>query len=108
MIVFNLKCKRQHSFEGWFASAADFEQQQQSTLLSCPTCGSTEVSKVLHAPYVNTGSAPRPAAREGQDKNAAEQCVTVAPHVEELITYLLANTQDVGDAFPEEARKIHY
>ena len=108
MIVFNLICGNDHPFEGWFASAADFERQQQSTLLSCPTCGSNQINKRLHAPYVNTGSALEPSQDERRASNGVEQYVNIADPVSQLIEHLIANTQDVGDAFPEEARRIHY
>jgi hypothetical protein len=108
MIVFNLTCSNDHPFEGWFGSAADFEQQQKSALLSCPLCGSSKVSKALHAPYVNTGGTHQPAERERQTKGGAEQYANVGDELSQLIEHLIANTDDVGDAFPEEARKIHY
>jgi hypothetical protein len=106
MIVFNLTCGNDHPFEGWFGSAADFEQQQQSKLLSCPVCGSDRVSKAMHAPYVNTGSSPKPPERAGRD--GAEQYANVGDELAQLIEHLIANTEDVGDTFPEEARRIHY
>ena len=108
MIVFNLTCGNDHRFEGWFASTAEFEQQQQSTLLSCPVCGSNHVDKALHAPYVNTGSADKPSQRRHQAKNVTEQYANIGDAVSQLIEYLIANTEDVGNAFPEEARRIHY
>ncbi len=108
MIVFNLNCGNDHCFEGWFASASDFESQKQSTQLICPVCGSNQVNKALHAPHVNTGSAPRPAERERHAKGAAEQYANVADEVAQIVEHLLASTEDVGDAFPEEARRIHY
>jgi len=126
MIVFNLTCGNDHPFEGWFGSTADFEQQQQSKLLSCPVCGSDRVSKAIHAPYVNTGSSPKPPERGGKDdaereragkngaereragKDGAEQYANVGDDLAQLIEHLIANTEDVGDSFPEEARRIHY
>ena len=108
MIVFNLTCSNDHPFEGWFGSAADFEEQQKSALLSCPVCGSNRVNKALHAPYVNTGGTRQPAERERQTKGGAEQYANVGDELSQLIEHLIANTDDVGDAFPEEARKIHY
>ena len=108
MIVFNLICNNDHPFEGWFASAADFERQQQSVLLSCPTCGSNQINKTLHAPYVNTGGARQASQGEPRAPDGVEQYANVADHVSQLIEHLIANTQDVGDAFPEEARRIHY
>jgi hypothetical protein len=106
MIVFNLTCSNDHPFEGWFGSAADFEQQQQSKLLSCPVCGSDRVSKGMHAPYVNTGSSPKPPERTVKD--GVEQYANVGDELAQLIEHLIANTEDVGDTFPEEARRIHY
>lgn len=108
MIVFNLTCGNDHRFEGWFASAAEFEQQQQSTLLTCPVCGSNHVSKALHAPHVNTGTTDNPSQRKLQTKNGMEQYANVGDAVSQLVEYLIANTEDVGDEFPEQARKIHY
>jgi len=109
VIVFNLICSNDHPFEGWFGSAAEFDRQQQSTLLSCPACGSNQISKTLHAPYVNTGSVHESSGREERrPKNGVEQYANLGDAVSQLIEHLIANTQDVGDAFPEEARKIHY
>ncbi len=108
MIVFNLTCSNDHQFEGWFASAADFDRQQQSLLLSCPLCGSGSVAKALHAPYLNTGTASRPRENEPRSKDATEQYANVGDELSQLIEHLIANTEDVGETFPEEARKIHY
>ena len=108
MIVFNLTCGNRHSFEGWFASTAEFEQQQQSMLLNCPVCGSTQVSKAMHAPHVKTGATTVPVQRESENKEGEKQYANVADEVAHLVEHLIANTEDVGDAFPEEARRIHY
>ena len=108
MIVFNLNCGNDHRFEGWFASATDFERQQQATLLNCPLCGSTEINKGLHAPYVNTGSEPQPSRRDAPAREAPAQYANIKDDVVKLVEQLIANTEDVGNAFPEEARKIHY
>jgi hypothetical protein len=108
MIVFNLTCSNDHRFEGWFVSAAEFERQQQATLLNCPLCGSTEISKGMHAPYVNTGSG-RPLPQRGpQSRETSAQYVNINDDIIKLVKDLVANTEDVGSAFPEEARKIHY
>ncbi len=110
MIVFDLVCSNSHRFEGWFASGAEFERQEKASLLSCPVCGSTDVSKGLHAPHVKTGgdvqNAPTKATKDKADK--AQQYANIAEGLSQLVDYVVANTEDVGDAFPEEARKIHY
>jgi len=107
VIVFNLTCGNDHGFEGWFASADDFARQQQSNLLSCPVCGSNQVSKAPHAPRVNSGSAEAP-ARGRKEKGDTQQYANVRAEVMQMIEHVLATTEDVGAAFPEEARRIHY
>jgi hypothetical protein len=107
MIVFNLSCDNRHQFEGWFASASAFEFQRDAMQLSCPVCGSDQVSKELHAPYVNTGTPRQPAKPAGASREVAQQAV-FGKAVAQLVNHVLANTEDVGEAFPEEARKIHY
>ena len=56
MIVFNLHCKDDHRFEGWFGSAREFASQKKRGLLSCPTCGDTGIERGLSAPRLNMGA----------------------------------------------------
>ena len=111
MIVYDLGCANDHRFEGWFSSAADYKQQLDSKLLSCPLCGNEHVARVPHATYVNTGSSERPAPVEqiASAKGLPHQYANVgAELLANLVEKVLENTEDVGRAFPEEARKIHY
>ena len=50
MKVLNLQCGLHHSFEGWFASEADYADQQERRLLTCPLCGDASIHKLLSAP----------------------------------------------------------
>ena len=50
MIRYSLCCNSAHEFEGWFSESADFERQKANGFLTCPVCGSAEISKVLMAP----------------------------------------------------------
>ena len=112
MIVYNLSCTNEHRFEGWFASADEFERQQQEKLLNCPLCGSDNISRLPHASYVSTGSAQPAAEPEVSPPRPKGVPRTYANLGEELLVNLIdkviENTEDVGRAFPEEARKIHY
>ncbi|MGZ8209924.1 MAG: DUF1178 family protein [Burkholderiales bacterium] len=111
MIVYNLGCPNDHRFEGWFDSAAEYERQSKSKLLSCPLCGSEKVSRLAHAPYVSTGSAPRKYADPATTPPAGlpqQYANLTAELLSNVVEKLLENTVDVGRAFPEEARKIHY
>ncbi len=107
MIVFNLSCDNDHRFEGWFESSAKFEAQRASKLLSCPVCGTDQVNKELHAPYVNTG-ATKVAAKPSTTAEGVAQQAVFHKAISQFVEHVIANTVDVGDAFPEEARKIHY
>ena len=107
MIVFNLRCDQNHQFEGWFESSAKFDAQQESNLLSCPVCGTARVTKELHAPYVNTGVEKSASSRPAAPAEARQQAV-FHKAISQFVEQVIAITEDVGDAFPEEARKIHY
>jgi len=74
--VFNLRCDREHPFEGWFASTDDFERQQRDGLLRCPVCESAAIVKALSAAYVNTG-AVAPGEKQPAVMPTAEQMQTM-------------------------------
>ncbi|MDB5956313.1 DUF1178 family protein [Ramlibacter sp.] len=108
MKVLNLQCSQAHGFEGWFGSEEDFQAQLARGLVECPLCGDAQVSKLPSAPRLNFG-APAPAAAP-----VARQEVISAPNAQlqaawmHMVKQVMANTEDVGERFAEEARKIHY
>jgi hypothetical protein len=104
MKVFDLGCDNEHSFEGWFASAEDFDRQQQAKLVECPVCGSHAVRKLLSAPRLNLGAeAPAEKLPVAQANDASMQAMLL-----QMARHIQANSEDVGEKFPEEARRIHY
>jgi hypothetical protein len=118
MKVFDLSCEREHVFEGWFASHADFDQQQATGRIECPLCGSKSITKRLSAPRLNVSHLHRDAPRGGKMPPAGsgdqarqggtpDQAVLVQRRVLELVREVVKNTEDVGERFPEEARRIH-
>ena len=106
MIVLNLCCDSEHLFEGWFASADVFDAQRRDGRVACPVCDSLQITRRPTAPYVNTGGlAPRrspPPAREVQP--AAADVIATA---KALLRRLGRESEDVGERFAEEARRIH-
>jgi hypothetical protein len=111
MKVLNLQCSHGHSFEGWFASQDDYDAQRARGQVSCPVCNDSEVTKMLSAPRLNLGggqpgasnttrSEPAPAANLGAAQLQAAWM--------QMVRHVMANTEDVGPQFAEEARKIHY
>jgi hypothetical protein len=104
VIRYSLHCEQAHEFEGWFASSSDFDRQLQTGFLTCPTCGSNSISKTLMAPSVSTARAKDSMAALAVENGKRE----MLEKVKEIVTAIKANSEDVGDKFPEEARKIHY
>lgn len=93
MIRFHLKCDQDHQFESWFQSGDAFETLVSKRLVSCTTCGSTEVSKTMMAPAVSTSS---------------EIVAPKAPDpIAELRDQVEANSDYVGKTFAKEARDMH-
>jgi hypothetical protein len=108
MKVLNLQCRHAHAFEGWFASEDDFQGQLARGLLECPLCGDAEVTKMPSAPRLNLGApAPQASAPQKQEVVAAPNAQLQAAWLQ-LVKQVMANTEDVGEKFAEEARKIHY
>jgi hypothetical protein len=108
VIVFDLGCENSHRFEGWFASNEDFERQIGRKLVTCPLCGNANVARLPHASHIGTGGKEH-AARKEAAATAQQQYANVSSEVlTKLVEHIIDNTEDVGAAFPEEARKIHY
>ncbi|KGD87738.1 MULTISPECIES: DUF1178 family protein [Rhizobium/Agrobacterium group] len=104
MIKYTLTCENAHTFEGWFSESADFDRQVESGFLTCPVCNSPSISKTLMAPAVST-------ARKKEEKQAMVMDLArqeAMAKLKQAVAEIKANAEDVGEKFPEEARKIHY
>lgn len=116
MIRYDLRCAAGHGFDGWFRSSDDFDAQGARGLLSCPVCGSGEVQKALMAPAVRLKTAAGPVdAASPEPRPEAPQPVALVDEREvklramlrEIRAQVTANSEDVGDRFPDVARKMH-
>ena len=108
MKVLNLHCGQGHVFEGWFAGEDDFQAQLGQGLLECPMCGTHEVRKALSAPRLNLGarapaSPPSNEAAPAPAPGAALQAAWLS-----AARRIMAESEDVGARFAEEARRMHY
>ena len=136
MKVLDLQCGQHHVFEGWFGSEDDFQSQLTRGLLTCPLCGDAHVTKKLSAPRLNlstsrgdpdtAGHEPTHAGESTQHAESASAITSAAstlPSLQDvanlepaqlqaallkMVRHVVANTEDVGNNFPEEARKMHY
>lgn len=133
MKVLNLQCARLHSFEGWFGSEDDFQNQLGRGLVECPLCADKGIQKMPSAPRLNfgghqaqgasgrgsqqprlaAGAAPLQESAPAQRSNAAPDSLTGASRAEQgaflkALRHVMSNTEDVGNRFADEARRMHY
>jgi hypothetical protein len=109
MKVLNLQCSASHRFEGWFASEEDYASQLERGLLECPLCADKAIHKLPSAPRLNLGAAPQESIEEKRPVVAAsDEMQAMQSAYLQLARKVMAHTEDVGDRFAEEARKIHY
>jgi hypothetical protein len=122
MIKYTLICDRKHEFESWFADSAAFDKQAKRKLVACPVCDSVKVEKAIMAPRVAAKKGrvpiemPAPAADAPATAAPASAPVAMISPIEqefraklkELREQLVKNSDNVGEKFPEDARKMHY
>ena len=123
MKVLDLRCAYHHSFEGWFASEADYNDQKSRGLLTCPLCGDAAIEKLLSAPRLNLKAgreAPAPqaptevgvavagAAPVPEPSRDMSQATEFQARLAQAIREVLSKTEDVGDRFADEARGMHH
>ena len=118
MIRYNLRCERGHGFESWFQSSSAYESQEKRKLVSCPSCGSVKVERAIMAPQIvsktSSRAEPAPAASNEVTATAPNPLMMMAQERElraklkELRDHVVKNADNVGERFPNEARKMHY
>ena len=107
MKVLDLRCANGHGFEGWFASDDEFMSQNGRGLIECPLCADRIVSRMPSAPRLNLSGQREPA--EATPPAAAETpALPLQTQWMQAVRHMLDNTEDVGEQFAEEARRIHY
>ncbi len=108
MKVLDLACRHGHRFEGWFDSESDYLDQVARHFIECPVCGDVAIAKCLSAPRLNLGrtDVEEPKATEMTASDRLDLALQTAWMA--WVGRIVANTDDVGRSFAEEARKIHY
>jgi len=121
MIRYSLHCDRGHIFESWFQSSSAYESQEKRKLVNCPVCGSAKVERAIMAPQI--------VSKKGRDSQSNDLPAPVQPaevtapgstpllmaqerelraKLKELRDHIVKNADNVGERFPNEARKMHY
>jgi hypothetical protein len=101
MIIYDLRCRGEHTFEGWFKNREIFERQRTEGLIACPVCGDTDPVQV-----------PTPPAIMGCEARAAgkkpETGRTALKTLQDVCEYVQKNFDDVGEKFADTALRIHH
>jgi hypothetical protein len=124
MIHYALICDKGHEFESWFQDSVAFDKQTKRKLVICPHCGSAKVEKAIMAPRLSSvrkrkapaetpALAPAAATPENAQEKSPVAMISPQEHefrakLKELKEHLTKNADNVGQKFPEEARKMHY
>jgi hypothetical protein len=118
MIRYNLRCDRGHAFESWFQSSQAYETQEKRRLVNCPSCGSAKVERAIMAPQivskksrdrsVTTPAAATEATTPASTPLMMAQERELRAKLRELRDHIVKNADNVGERFPNEARKMHY
>lgn len=98
MIVFDLRCSRDHVFEAWFGSTGDFEAQKGKGYVECPMCNCCEIEKAVMAPAVSAKG--NRSVTDGDRKSELKRLAAMQAEVEAQCDY-------VGRSFVSEARARH-
>jgi hypothetical protein len=127
MIRYSLQCEQGHAFESWFQSSSAYESQEKRRLVNCPICGSAKVERAIMAPRIVSSrkrqdraeAAPAAAPVPSPSTEVTAPAPTSTPllmaqerelraKLKELRDHIVKNADNVGERFPNEARKMHY
>jgi hypothetical protein len=117
MIHYDMRCSRDHGFDGWFKDSVAFDKLAKRGLVECPHCGDTKVDRALMRPAVaKRESLPVPApapmpAPQPPEMPAAVAGGALPDHMRAMLQRMRAevekNCDYVGPQFADEARKMH-
>jgi len=101
VIIYDLKCEKGHTFEGWFKDRQAWISQNSQNLIFCPVCNSSDI-EVVPSSITILGKDSR-GANKTQEKG-----LSPANSLKILQQYIDNSFEDVGNKFAETALKIHY
>lgn len=111
MIKYALSCSKGHAFDAWFRSSDAYDKQARRHLVTCPDCGCKNVEKQVMAPALLKKSRNNPASAPIAPSETGGAAGASPPPLEMLRAFkqqVIANTEDVGSRFADEALRMHY
>jgi len=100
VIIYDLKCEKKHSFEGWFNDRNSFEEQKKKKLIACPVCESSDIDIVPSSITVM--------GKESEKlKNKNSKDFSPMKALQLFHEYMDKTFEDVGSRFAEVALRIN-
>ncbi len=108
MIRYDLICDKGHEFDGWFSNSDAYDQQEKRGLVSCTHCGTNKIQKQLMAPGIPAKS-NRKSDRQTMTAGPADpRYAEMVRLMRDYKKHVEATSENVGENFAEEARKMHF
>src|SRR5262247_1582710 len=99
MILYQLRCAKDHEFEAWFKDGQTCERQLARKTVECPSCGNRKISKALMAPRISgsekkkrqSANMPaKPAVADGHNPMSV-MATAMRHHLQEIRTQVESN-----------------
>lgn len=107
MIRYDLVCSAGHAFDAWFPGSDAYDSQAKAGLVSCPHCGTSKVSKAIMAPSLARRPDAGPAASPDVPELSGGMPAEVRKALRAYRQQILSQSENVGMAFFDEARRMH-
>jgi hypothetical protein len=108
VIRYDLRCGEGHEFDGWFSDSAAYETQAKRGMISCTVCGLNKVEKQIMAPGIPAKGNRRAATQAMSAGPIDPRAAAMMQMMREYRKHVTDNSENVGNQFAEEARKIHF
>ena len=100
VIIYDLKCEKNHIFEGWFNDRTAFEEQKKKKLVTCPVCESSNID-IAPSSITVMGKKTGELSKNNTD-------ISPMKALQMFHEYMDKTFEDVGSKFAEVALKIHF
>ena len=109
MIRYDLICNKGHEFDGWFRDSDAYDKLAKRGLVECSHCGSAKIDKQIMAPGIPAKSNRQTDVAQPMMAGPPDPRAAMMLHMmREVRAHVEKNSENVGENFAEEARKIHY
>jgi hypothetical protein len=108
VIRYDLRCSKGHEFDGWFSNSDAYDKQAKRGLISCTECGDSKIEKQIMAPGIPAKGNRRADTQTMTAGPVDPRAAAMMQMMRDYRKHVVDNSENVGNQFAEEARKIHF